>query len=321
MLRSMLVLSLLVLPVMARAQEKKAEGDERLAALETKLQALLKEIHDLRGAKAEAGPAEKEKVVRFRLDEAKKKAAEAEEKGKGHAPRVVRIGEDGKPVEIQLELKLEDLKDAEKLKKLGVEQLDKLKNLKDMEQYKRAIGELAKLKDVELKLQLEKPKEVAGAKALNADEAKKLGMEGKRVIIDEKTGKIIRAEVQPKPQGGGVEFRVAGPVHAYTVVGAGGGDSNRIDLSRVTYTLGGAQAKALDEFLKAFAKAKVLETKIDGDKLVVTTTPEVQATIGQVVNLMTGTRTTTTHRVETRTEGKAIEMLLVPSQDPKAGKK
>ncbi len=72
----------------------------------------------------------------------------------------------------------------------------------------------------------------------------------------------------------------------YSVVGAE--DANTVHLTRVTYTLGGAKAKALDSFLKDNAKAKVLETKLDDDKLIVTTTPAVQTTIGQLVGLMTG---------------------------------
>ena len=63
-------------------------------------------------------------------------------------------------------------------------------------------------------------------------------------------------------------------------------DPNTVHLTRVTYALGAAKAKALESFLKEQAKAKVLETKLDGDKLIVTTTPDVQSTIGQVVRLM-----------------------------------
>jgi hypothetical protein len=65
-------------------------------------------------------------------------------------------------------------------------------------------------------------------------------------------------------------------------------DPNTVHLTRVTYTLGAEKAKALESFLKDNAKAKVLETKLDGDKLIVTTTPDVQQTVGQVVGLMTG---------------------------------
>jgi hypothetical protein len=65
-------------------------------------------------------------------------------------------------------------------------------------------------------------------------------------------------------------------------------DANTVHLTRVTYTLGVEKAKALESFLKDNAKAKVLETKLDGDKLIVTSTPDIQQTVGQVVGLMTG---------------------------------
>jgi hypothetical protein len=65
-------------------------------------------------------------------------------------------------------------------------------------------------------------------------------------------------------------------------------DGSEITLIRKTYSLKEDQAKALADFLKTFAKAKVLEMQTDGGKLTVTTTPGVQATVGQVVALMLG---------------------------------
>src|SRR5262249_24837141 len=65
-------------------------------------------------------------------------------------------------------------------------------------------------------------------------------------------------------------------------------EANTVHLTRVTYTLTAEKAKALESFLKANATAKVLEMKVDGDKLIVTTTPDAQNTIAQVVGLVTG---------------------------------
>ena len=59
-----------------------------------------------------------------------------------------------------------------------------------------------------------------------------------------------------------------------------------INLTRATYALPKDKAEALGAFLKAYIKASVLELKIEGDGLTVTTTPEVQATVGGLVNLM-----------------------------------
>ena len=66
---------------------------------------------------------------------------------------------------------------------------------------------------------------------------------------------------------------------------AGGG--NAITLSRATYKLNKDQATALATLLGSI-KATVMETKADGDSLTVTTTPEAQATIGQIVRLVQG---------------------------------
>jgi beta-lactamase regulating signal transducer with metallopeptidase domain len=62
-----------------------------------------------------------------------------------------------------------------------------------------------------------------------------------------------------------------------------------ITLSRTTYKLPKEKADALAAFLKHI-KASVLEAKVENDGVVVTTTPDVQQTIGQLVGLMTGAR-------------------------------
>src|SRR5262249_32402009 len=95
----------------------------------------------------------------------------------------------------------------------------------------------------------------------------------KEIVLDAATGKI-REMIEKQP--------------ATARFTTGEGDGNTVHLTRVTYSLSGDQAHALQSFLRENARASVLETKVDGDKLIVTTTPDVQATIGQVVGLTTG---------------------------------
>ena len=64
-----------------------------------------------------------------------------------------------------------------------------------------------------------------------------------------------------------------------------------VALTRTTYKLPAAKAEALGKFLQQHVKAAVMETKVEGESLIVTTTPEVQRGIGQIINLIEG-RTT-----------------------------
>jgi hypothetical protein len=319
MLRSLLMMSLLALPAVARAQEDdkprersaKSRSDDRLDMLEEKLQSLLKEIQALRAEKKETGADREKRALTLKLDAEKKARDKAEAEKKDGGPRV-RLNIDGKTIELNPDM----------LRKLGVAELEKLKLAgvdADMFKKKLAAAELEMRRATELDADMLKKKLAAAeielqkaaqlkladleklkGAALNAADLEKLKLmqhklaeearqlagaekkgqagENKRVIIDAGTGKILRTEEFPGTAHGRV-------TNTYTV---GGGDSDTVHLTRVTYSLGTQQARALDEFLKAFAKARVLETKIDGDRLVVTTTPDVQATIGQVVGLMTG---------------------------------
>jgi hypothetical protein len=64
---------------------------------------------------------------------------------------------------------------------------------------------------------------------------------------------------------------------------ASGGE---VQLIRKTYPLPRAKAEGLSAFLREYVKAAVLETKVDGDTLTITTTPEVQKGIGQLIALL-----------------------------------
>jgi hypothetical protein len=61
-----------------------------------------------------------------------------------------------------------------------------------------------------------------------------------------------------------------------------------VTLTRATYKLPPAKAEALAKFLSEHVKAVVLETKVEKDNLVVTTTPEAQRVIGRFVALVQG---------------------------------
>jgi hypothetical protein len=74
------------------------------------------------------------------------------------------------------------------------------------------------------------------------------------------------------------------------VVGAADtvGPVSEVKLTRATYKLPAAKAEALATFLREHVKASVLETKAEGDTVMVTTTPEAQHVIGQLIALMQG---------------------------------
>ena len=61
---------------------------------------------------------------------------------------------------------------------------------------------------------------------------------------------------------------------------------NEVTLLRVTYLLPAGKAAVFAGLLKEHVKATPLETNVDGDKLVVTTTPDFQRVIHAVVDLL-----------------------------------
>jgi len=96
-------------------------------------------------------------------------------------------------------------------------------------------------------------------------------VEGKRVIV------VDKAETGKKADA---------PSH-YRVVTSRDKDGV-VSLTRATYTLPTASAKALNDFLSSQVKATVLEVKVESDKITVTTTPEIQHTIASLIALMQG---------------------------------
>jgi beta-lactamase regulating signal transducer with metallopeptidase domain len=100
----------------------------------------------------------------------------------------------------------------------------------------------------------------------------------------------------------------AQPTYSVTTVKEG---EQTMTLSRVKYRLSHAKAEALGSFLNENVKAEVLETKVDGDTLIVTTTPEVQNTIGALANLVAGkAQTFTFHLRQAQPTEKPLQIQI-----------
>src|SRR5205823_10904408 len=69
-----------------------------------------------------------------------------------------------------------------------------------------------------------------------------------------------------------------------------GKTGREITLVRVTYQLPHAKAEALANLLTQHSKVEVLEVKVVGDSLILTTTPAAQKAISQFVSLIQGAR-------------------------------
>ncbi|HEY1860838.1 MAG TPA: hypothetical protein VGG61_10815, partial [Gemmataceae bacterium] len=61
-----------------------------------------------------------------------------------------------------------------------------------------------------------------------------------------------------------------------------------VTLTRATYKMPKEKAEALAKFLSDQVKGQVLETKVDGEGIVVTSTPHIQQTIHAFINLVQG---------------------------------
>jgi len=94
-------------------------------------------------------------------------------------------------------------------------------------------------------------------------------------------GKVYRFQTT-KPGAQGSDSKAA--TYSWTTKPGG---SETVTLSRATYKLNKDQAAALGTLLGS-VKASVMEAKVDGENVIVTTTPDVQATIGQIVRLVQG---------------------------------
>jgi beta-lactamase regulating signal transducer with metallopeptidase domain len=228
------------------------DGDQKLQELEKKLEAMLKELRELRTAKPKgtpapgAAPANRTPVYQLRQAIS--------------APAGVKV--------------------------VGAADVDITAAIKQLEE--------AMAKNPSLKEPLQKAIDALRSVEKNAAGWRRFG---ERIQVQ---GKVDPAE-KPKgpavtpPAGGGArtERRVItlqGPAGSTTAPGS----TTTITLSRTTYKLENkAKADALAAFLKEHVKASILEVKAEGESLTITTTPETQKAIGQLISITGGEKTKT----------------------------
>ena len=119
-------------------------------------------------------------------------------------------------------------------------------------------------------------KEIKDAKVIVINQGKEL------------TPKHVLAEVQVRDEkqlANQVEVRARQALAAYSKA------EGVINLTRATYKLPKDKLESLVAFLKTNVKSSVLEIKLEGESLTVTTTPDAQATIRGMVHLMSQERT------------------------------
>jgi hypothetical protein len=92
-----------------------------------------------------------------------------------------------------------------------------------------------------------------------------------------------------------------------------------IHLSRATYKLPQAKAAALAGILRELVKAQVLEIKVEGDTLTVTTTPGALKAIGSLVNLIQGKTVAEAESLRRTEAAKVLLGGLKLQLDQKAG--
>jgi hypothetical protein len=98
--------------------------------------------------------------------------------------------------------------------------------------------------------------------------------------------KEVTAEAKPSPDPKAVVLD--GKKFRYEVIQRGEGGEQTVTLTRATYKMPKEKADALAKFLGDQVKGQVLETKVDGDSITVTTTPGIQRTIHEFINLVLG---------------------------------
>jgi hypothetical protein len=127
---------------------------------------------------------------------------------------------------------------------------------------------------------------LAVADVPDTDHEKKIKALEDKVAALLKEIKALRGEAKPKPRPKTVDATL--DIDADGIVTVNETRPAEITLTRKTYTLPAGKAEALAKFLGEHVKAPVLEVKSDKDHLTVTTTPEYQHAIGQLVDLVQG---------------------------------
>jgi beta-lactamase regulating signal transducer with metallopeptidase domain len=120
-----------------------------------------------------------------------------------------------------------------------------------------------------------------------------------RKVIETKPGEVKHAPADTTPAwksapigyekvpSSDIHYKVLGPMDGKKTAGA-------VTLVRTTYKIPHAKAEALATLLKEHGADNVLETNVEGDSLIITTTPEAQRTISEFMALLEqmGTRRT-----------------------------
>jgi beta-lactamase regulating signal transducer with metallopeptidase domain len=189
---------------------------------------------------------------------------------------------DGKPTPAERDKQLQSLE--HKLKEV----------LKELEGQRKAPSSPAKAGYIETT----KPSEVEylltfvdSGTAKPAEQDKKIQELEAKVKALLKEVQALRASKTSGTQTGTPLWEVTTGTQYFTIVSDGvvvQAAPTEVALTRTTYKLPAAKAEALGKFLQQHVKATVMETRVEGESLIVTTTPEVQRGIGQFINLIEG---------------------------------
>jgi beta-lactamase regulating signal transducer with metallopeptidase domain len=239
-------------------QATPTDSDRKLQELEKKLEAMLKELRELRAAKPNAPPT-------VQPPAANRTTA---------SYQLRRAGSAGQPAEAKVIAGEADLAAA-------------------IKQLEEAIA-----KNPALKEPLQKAIDALRSVEKNVPTWRKLG---EQVQIQ---GRLVPPQATTnleKPKTPAASPPVVAParserriINLRETAETSGTPATTITLSRTTYKMENkAKADALATFIKEHIKAAVLEVKTEGESLTITTTPETQKAIGQLISLTGGEKTKT----------------------------
>jgi beta-lactamase regulating signal transducer with metallopeptidase domain len=296
----------------APTKPQPAPSDPQVRELENQIRALAEKLEALKAvrksqAEAEKAAAESHKKAADVLKEVIIERGVTGEKNLGLAKKVEAqvkvlvagqdgikvIGADGRELK-DVKVIITDTKDTKGVKEWKAE-------VKPMIE---AQGTPLRVRAIEAKPNTEAPRAVRVTKAIAGDDVKVQGFE-----LHTKP-KVEAYQLHTDTKSGSFAFTHAGDKLTVTGTATGSG-THTITLSRATYKLSKDQAAALSSLLGSI-KATVMETKVDGENLTVTTTPEAQAAIGQIVRLVQGQGSGGGNTFKFTTSPEGTKYLAVP---------